>query len=256
MRLVSSLTGFPCGVYHYGIVVRVFFQTVYRPGLAGMKKAAQLTILLLAVAVLTGCRSTSFLDARFRDLGDAVTIATEVGGVNASLQAGPMMTGLGYSKGQGKGFINGRWCKRYDYKESHALIVGAKEVYYPYHEERSDRIVWCESAATFMWAHFGVAEALVAGSGDPLASDQRPQFGHVGEGDWREYWQIEADVNLYFGLRVGLNIAELTDFFLGWVGVDMCNDDPLERRNRPALLKQKPEEVPLQERQKTWPPKL
>lgn len=46
--------------------------------------------------------------------------------------------------------------------------------------------------------------------------------------DWEGYnflTQCELSVGLYYGVRVGVNFAEFTDWFLGWFGLDILDDD-------------------------------
>jgi hypothetical protein len=52
-------------------------------------------------------------------------------------------------------------------------------------------------------------------------------FG-LGIFDWNGYnsfTQCEFSIGLYYGLRVGFNLAEMGDWLLGWFTIDFLNDD-------------------------------
>ena len=53
---------------------------------------------------------------------------------------------------------------------------------------------------------------------------------------WHYYTDIEFAVGLYYSLRLGFNFGECADFFLGFVGVDIFNDDLNDTDDRPYYV--------------------
>ncbi|MCB1320085.1 MAG: hypothetical protein KDK34_07525 [Leptospiraceae bacterium] len=42
---------------------------------------------------------------------------------------------------------------------------------------------------------------------------------------YNTFFQVEVSVGMYGGVRLGLNLAELCDFLLGWTTLDLLRDD-------------------------------
>lgn len=53
---------------------------------------------------------------------------------------------------------------------------------------------------------------------------------------WHYYTDIEIAIGLYYSLRLGFNVGEFADFCLGFVGVDIFNDDLNDTDERPYYV--------------------
>jgi hypothetical protein len=160
-------------------------------------------LLLLAFSPsLAGC---SYLVERGNDLRDVLTFAVEDQGVHVGLQALPLVMGAGYADGSGYGLRNGM-AGAYDYSEFSLGVMGRKtfSADEPGRASKSCDIVW----ATPLFLTQGPLRYFSVGHSDPVCP-----------------WNIEGAISLGFGLRVGLNLAELVDFTIGLTGFDLLQDD-------------------------------
>jgi hypothetical protein len=166
----------------------------------GMNTRTPICAALLGV-LLSGC---AYWQDRGRDFTDIVTLAAESGTVNVSLQAG-MLFGLGMGRGQGVGLRAG-YAGLYDYEEENILTLSRRR-FTPRADDRSKA--------------FRVEQKWLPVPGyDPGGPKLPIEYVH--------FWQIECAVGLLGGVRVGVNLAELADFLVGFTTVDICRDDVSE----------------------------
>lgn len=118
--------------------------------------------------------------------------------VNATVQLGPFMTGLGIAGGSGFGLRSGGMGV-YDTEEMNLLYGGLKE-----------------------FVPRGVDQQR--GKGYDFDYVAIPHTGSASNG-WFNWFQIEAALGIVVGVRAGFNPAEMLDFVLGWTTVDICHDD-------------------------------
>ena len=135
-----------------------------------------------------------------------VTIAAEAPAVNASIQLGKSVLGVGTAGGKGFGLRSGA-VGLYETGEAHLIILGGK-LFVP-RERDLDRNKGYDY--TYMWL--------------PWRNDEDEFLGTFEEGEWFNAWQLEAAIGLGVGARAGINIAEIIDFILGWTTLDICGDD-------------------------------
>lgn len=160
-----------------------------------------LTILL--IPCLSGC---AYLHDRGRDACDMVTVAAEAPTLNASIQLGKSVLGIGAAGGKGVGLRSGS-VGVYDTSEANLVLFGAK-LFVP-RERDLDRNKGYDY--TYMWF--------------PWRDDENEFLGTFEEGEWFNAWQLEAALGLGVGVRVGVNLAEIADCLLGWTALDICDDD-------------------------------
>jgi hypothetical protein len=104
----------------------------------------------------------------------------------------PLVMGAGYADGSGYGLRNGT-AGAYDYSEFSLGVMGRKtfSAAEPGRASKSCDIVW----ATPLFLTQGPLRYFSVGHSDPVCP-----------------WNIEGAISLGYGLRVGLNLAELVDF--------------------------------------------
>lgn len=178
-----------------------------------MKLSAHVLSAILLSSTITGCATGSFLTDRGRDAMDIFTMSAGAG-IGAKARIGPFQAGLivdgdlyglrGGTFGDQDGSRNQLWTRETDY------LWRSKEVYAP---------------PKYLSRGKGINAA-----GGPLYSKQGDLFYkrahmHFGKHKLQYYTQIEAVVALGPSFRFGFNPAELLDFFLGWFGTDILNDD-------------------------------
>lgn len=196
-----------------------------------MKKKSELSIILLT-AYLTGCVSTGeyFVD-RWRDATDIVTIAVEEKSVGTTAQIGPLIAGVSYGDGRGFGLRSG--CMgSYEFIEITYLLGGRKQ--FIGNDERDGKAYDIESSllavpfeivgVVFIMAPLSwLDDELSCSILNELWQDHPPILCE--EGGWQTYFQCEASLSLYGGIRAGVNPAEAIDFIVGWTTLDICGDD-------------------------------
>jgi hypothetical protein len=42
---------------------------------------------------------------------------------------------------------------------------------------------------------------------------------------WAQWLSVQLSVGFYYGVRAGVNLAEVVDFMLGWTTLDLMEDD-------------------------------
>lgn len=185
-----------------------------------MKKIIQIVAAIAVVSSITGCATPYMID-RGRDAADILTVVGEQG-IGVSAQAGPFLTGLGVFN-DSHGLRSGRLgeCKASEFE---LLVLGMKSWHLQGPPPRRKDF----GAMQFMGLGIITDHWLVGNK--PLA----PMTGN---------FEVAAGVGI--GLRLGFNVTELIDFFLGWFGVDVLGDDcetrnTKEKSNQSAKATQKP----------------
>ena len=153
-------------------------------------------VMMLCGLLLSGC---TYLGNRGRDFGDMLTLSTETGAYAVSAQLLPLPVGFGQSEGRGCGFRSGAFGK-YSHDEHNLFTLGGKS-YAPDDDPRSKGY-----SVSWEWM--------------PM-----PFFLHGIDGPRRVAWQFELGVAVGVGIRAGISLAEMADFFLGLGGVDILDDD-------------------------------
>ncbi len=158
-----------------------------------------------------GCAATgAYFKDRGRDAMDMATLGVEWAGVGAFAQAGPALTGLGYVGDEGAG-LRGGTLGAYGGFEMQALLLGWK-VFEPGSMGR-------ERKKQFDAKQFCLVPLEMEFEGS----------GNVGA---NVYGAVEIAAALGAGVRAGLNVFEVLDFVLSWVGVDLMRDDNHLRKFR------------------------
>lgn len=155
--------------------------------------------LLLTIITSLLC-SCSYLQDRSSDFGDMLNVGVEGGTVAASVQLSNQVVGFGgpSTLAPGYGGMNGLFGKYYVPESNFWMIENS--------EDPSDPTV-------FPFFHRENPNE------DSLAMN--PEFKDT----WVKYWHVEANLTFIGGARVGVNIAEILDFVLGFTMLDIADDD-------------------------------
>lgn len=153
----------------------------------------------LAVGVIACCILNTgcvYFDNRARDVSDIVTLAGEDKTISCVAR---VMFPFGVSLGQGEGFgLREGYAGRYEYREVVLMVPPAI-------------------------GFFDLAFVP--------ADDYRKKLYCVGSPGleesqyWAQWLSVQMSVGFYYGVRVGLNLAEVLDFVLGWTTLDLMEDD-------------------------------
>ncbi|MBE7438373.1 MAG: hypothetical protein HS115_07975 [Spirochaetales bacterium] len=214
---------------------------------------------LIVFALLLQCQST-YWQNRGRDAMDILTVEGSTGNYGAALRLGPLKFGAHYkSPGVAYGLRGGSLDSYYT-AEFAALFMGAD--YYSsappsdlLPAEKKDK----DQAATATGILSGpvkeappVSDALTArrgkefrarspfGTSIPLQKSRRLLYNRKELAPLYYYTQLEITLGLYAGLKIGLNLGELLDFLLGFVGIDIMADDAPYLSRRIRELKKSP----------------
>lgn len=178
---------------------------IRRVVLAGVKGG-----LALSLCGLGGC---GYLANRGNDLADIFTVAAETRGLHAGVGVLTVNAAAGYADGRGYGLRNGTQ-GIYDYSEL-AFGVFGQRVFTPADQGPRGR-KHCE----YWWI-----SPLVRNERDGMAggyaAGRRSSPVCLGN--------VEASLALGVGVRVGLNLFEMTDFLVGVAGFDLLRDDAARR---------------------------
>ena len=171
------------------------------------------------IPLLAGC---GYLSERARDLGDIFRVEGSVGtGLQASVTAGGVAhLGLGSSRCWTAGWAYG----------------------IPTKERRSEDYFPLSYAWSFIEPDAAALHVLKIGEGTVLPQHRCPVLGPATlstgslEKPPMQYWDLEVGVMLVaVGVDIGFNPAELVDFILGLVGIDIARDDDEAGRARRRL---------------------
>ena len=174
-----------------------------------MRKIIQFAVFLSLAAFTTGC-ATPYMVDRGRDAADIFTATVGYGG-GAKVRVGPIQTGI-FANLEGYGLRGGYFGDQFggddisEYTIDYDFFIQSKESYGP--RKFLSRGKGINSSGYFIitiphdlpWDHF--------------ANNKAPY-----------YTQIEVAVGIHGTLRLGFNPGELLDFILGWITIDIYNDD-------------------------------
>jgi HEAT repeat protein len=183
-----------------------------------------------------------FLEDRGRDFLDCFKGSVSAGlGANVHAQAGPVSLGLGYWEGQSAGLLGGvgpaTWEEKYYACPLPLSVLGAyvlRESDWVYDDlvtiflgpvvTLHNRIVWppgterplvtVKSGFHLITVHTHYRNRW----GDKLT-------GRQFDSRWTDWFWLEVSARLFIGAKVGFNPAEFLDFLLGWIGLDIADDD-------------------------------
>lgn len=144
---------------------------------------------------------------RGRDLTDIITVAGEVGFVNANLQIGEANIGVGATGGYGAGLRSGT-IGVYETSDLNLILVSAK-----YFEPNEHAISRGKGYEYTVYPHFWGGE-------ENDFAEVEMEYGEK-----YNLFQIELSATLGIGLRLGINFAEMADFILGFFKIDLLEDD-------------------------------
>ena len=194
-----------------------------------MKRLYRAVVILVLPTVMTGCASTTayFVD-RGRDAADILTV-TVVGGLGGKVRVGPAELGLcgltdmvGLRGGEISVFSNepDREAKLIESVDIEWVIGPLFQESFEYETSkyRSDRHK--------AFRAYGILLGCpVHGNEFVGRTVSRDPFTHL-----QYATEIEVAAAVGVGFRFGLNPGELLDFFVGWFGIDIFDDDIEARR--------------------------
>lgn len=141
----------------------------------------------------TGC---AYLDHRARDASDMVTLAGEDQTISCVAR---VMFPLGISLGQGDGFgLREGYIGSYEYREIVLMLPPISNNFTLEFRPEDD----------YRNKAYGVASP----------GCQENFF-------WAQWLSVQVSVGFYYGVRAGVNLAEVLDFMLGWTTLDFMQDD-------------------------------
>lgn len=211
-----------------------------------MKRTAQLILVLLVAALLTGCTSTYWAD-RGRDAADIFTVTGGLG-LGAKARVGPVATGLSLIA-DGIGVRGGVGCGERDTFWPDIMLVCNGVESLAILEDMD-----CRRGKSFFARTKWFWGFLHKGFREEGCSFGAPPVGFYYDTKWPYYTQIEAVVALGPSVRLGFNPGELLDFILGFTTLDIAGDDKAAQERAKACCARPTEKMrnlPLL----SWPPK-
>jgi hypothetical protein len=165
----------------------------------------------LGVALAVHCAGCAYMCDRGRDLGDIMTLAVE--DHTLGLVVRPIVP-LGICVGDGDGWgVRDGYIGHYQYTERTGGI--------PFGDGLLVNDVSFQPTSD--WRH------------KSYTSFETPQL-----------FNVQAKAGLYYGVRVGVSLAELLDFVLGWTSMDIMTDDiGCGSSNNPRCQKAEQSAAPL-----------
>ena len=153
-----------------------------------------LAVSFIACCMLnTGC---VYLDSRARDVSDIVTLAGEDKTISCVAR---VMFPFGVSLGQGDGFgLREGYAGSYEYREIVLMVPPAIGFF---------------DLAFVPTDDYRKKSYCVGSPG--LEENQY----------WAQWLSVQMSVGFYYGVRAGVNLAEVVDFVLGWTTLDLMEDD-------------------------------
>lgn len=195
----------------------VSFRRHIRPYV--MTKVIQLAVFLTLASLVSGCATPYMIDRR-NDVADILTATCGVG-IGASARLGPLSGGL-TEGAELAGLRGGRFLK-YDIKREESLDVKIGFLGFE----------WLAKDELKPRGKNYIATTGMITSGP--AGDQRIFYvpfvclpyktGKDRHINWAQMTQIDIQAACLFGIRLGFNPGELLDFILGWITIDLFNDD-------------------------------
>ncbi len=153
----------------------------------------------VAVGVMACCMLNTgcvYLGHRGRDFSDIVTLAGETQTITCVAR---VMFPLGVSLGKGDGFgLREGYIGSYEYTEIVLMLPPISNNF----------------ALEFI----------------PEDDYRRKTYGVGSPGReenvfWAQWLSVQLSVGFYYGVRAGVNLAEVIDFMLGWTTLDLLEDD-------------------------------
>lgn len=190
----------------------------------------QTVAVLIVILNLTGCATPYMIDRR-RDAADIFT-CTLGEGAGAKVRVGPVAVGL-LANQDTCGFRNGcevktpppsRWdVPTYDFTmfDATCTLLGGEKA--DFRRGQSDDRFKSYSAVTVC----GLSFIEPQWNNDSLVNRNVPWQSRI-----PYYTQIEVVGGLIGTCRLGFNPGELVDFLLGWVGIDIFDDDVAEKKRK------------------------
>ena len=165
--------------------------------------------------LLTGC-ATPYLPDRGRDAADIFSFRIETG-IGAKARIGPLAGGL-YVGGHPEAY----------FVDMSGVFVNRQAFYWENCSPKSVGEPLSESVVIAMRHKDFCADSFLFHNYFPVPFVQWPKpSGH----NLAYYTQFEVVVGLWLAPRFGFNPGELLDFLVGWVGIDLYDDDLKGRLN-------------------------
>ena len=154
-------------------------------------------LISLNLLLFTSC---SYLQNRSTDFGDIINAGVEGGTVAASVQISNQVVGFGGPTTYAPGFggMHGYFGSYYVPESNFWTIKNSEDPSNP-------------TVLPFFHRDNPNADSLAL----------NPEF----KDKWTQYWHIEISATFTAGARVGVNIAEVLDFVLGFALIDIVGDD-------------------------------
>lgn len=194
-----------------------------QPNLA--RALATLLMTLFSLSASSACQ-TAYVKNRARDAGDIFTFELQTKMYGLSVRAGPIKAGLSYKDPDGASIgLSGGTAGAHKTHEFTFLVFGADslEVDPPSPEsgeKKEDHPLEVRKKNFTARSPFGTKKSLRETKNVLKDKKAKTEFAPA-----YYYTQIEVNVGIYYGLRVGVNLGELLDFFLGFFGIDIMGDD-------------------------------
>ena len=184
-----------------------------------MKTTGKLTIVLFVTAAVGGCASSAYLINRRSDAADILTLTigmafggrARVGPLHAGVIRGIGSEGLRGGEGVAEGICGGSG-------EVECLVI-------PFPSETELASAWCFGEEAFQPGS-PRGKGYVAASRIPfVTTDFGPEKDRALPA-FPAYWtQVEAQMGVILGPRIGMNPGEILDFVVGWTTIGMFGDD-------------------------------
>ena len=197
--------------------------------------------LSFSAILLSGCTSSAYLRDRSRDAGDIFTASCGVGFGGVKARVGPVGTGLLHEFAQygwrgGDLITPGKMVEggKVPNGDVQLLVMGGDGFF-----GTTQNMVRAKSYFAMMRAGINIPLHLSEQWDFPVEKIGEVQGcapDQVRSSRLAYLTQVEVAGGLFGTLRLGLNLGEMLDFVLGWVGLDIFSDD-LEAKNRNMLFK-------------------
>lgn len=191
-------------------------------------------LLFLLVWLLNSC--SGYLENRYHDLGDIVTLSTQQG-YGVGVQASVAMTALGGLQ-DWQGLSHGEWVEN-EWRPT--------RIYSPYSVPKKTRNDDFQGTSRKGFLYFSINERTAT---------ERKGRGSVWNGlviiptvmggayTLHDLTQVEASFAIGAGLRCGVNPLEALDFLLGFGCIDLFSDDIKRQKMESPPKDGNPEETP------------
>ena len=226
---------------------------------------------VIAIFLAASC-SGHYLKNRARDLADIATLEFQTKSYGASVRVGPIQAGLSYKSPKGRSYgLRGGHLGRHNTAEFTAVFFGAD--YFtakpmknlqndgiPEEKKNELSILPGSAAGETVEEMEDVTAQPDGGVNISIIHDRKKEFRARSpfgttiplvrkksvfkkkEGFAPGYYftQIDITAGAYYGIRFGVNPGEFIDFLLGWLKIDLYNDDEPFEDPRIRSLKKTP----------------